>query len=95
MNITSASLKSTFSHILSRYHVLIFTIVVLGGLVVCMLLINEIIAQTGNSASATPAAAASDFDQATIDRIKQLHTADDNTQSDLDLSQGRINPFVD
>ncbi len=95
MNITSASLKTTLSHILSRFHVLIFTIVVLGGLVVCMLLINQIIAQTGTSANTTPSAAGADFDQNTINRIKQLHTADDSTQSSLDLSHGRINPFVD
>ena len=95
MNITPTSLKTAFSTFLIRFHVLVFTVIVLGGLVVCMFLINQIIAQTGNTADATSSAPQSDFDQATINRIKQLHTADDNAQSSLDLSQGRINPFVD
>ena len=95
MNLTPASLKTAFNHFLSRFHVLVFTIVVLGGLVVCMLLINQIITQTGTSTSTAPSAAGADFDQNTINRIKQLHTADDSTQSNLDLSHGRINPFVD
>lgn len=98
MNISSASLKSAFSHFLTRYHMIVFTIVVLGGLAVCMFLINAIIAQTGGENSAnlvSPTAASSSFDQQTIERIKQLHAADDTAQSNLDLSNGRVNPFVD
>lgn len=98
MTVSTASLKSAFSHFLTRYHMIIFTVVVLGGLVVCMFLINAIIAQTGGENSAnliSTGATSASFDQQTIDRIKQLHTADDTTKSNLDLSSGRVNPFVD
>lgn len=95
MNITPASIKTSISKFLSRFHMLIFTILVLGGLVICMLLINDIIAKTGIDTTDSSASTGSDFDQATIDRIKQLHSASDNSQTPLDLSTGRINPFVD
>ena len=94
-NLTPASLKTAFSHFLGRFHMLIFTIIVLGGLTVCMFLINGIISQTGNSSNTSDATPTQDFDQATIDRIKQLHTAGDSSSAPLNLPSGRINPFVD
>lgn len=95
MEITSASLKTSFTKFIKRYHLLIFTVLVLGGLVVCMFLINNIIIKSGDTTGYEPAAANTSFDQQTIDRIKQLHTAGENAADDLNLGQGRSNPFVE
>lgn len=95
MEITPASLKTGIAKFIKRYHFLIFTVSVLGGLAVCMFLINNIIIKSGDSTGYEPAATNTSFDQQTIDRIKQLHTASDSTADDLNLGQGRSNPFVE
>lgn len=95
MEITSASLKTGLAKFIKRYHLLIFTIFVLGGLIVCMLLINNIIIKSGDTTGYEPAAESTAFDQQTIDRIKQLHTAGEAAPDDLKLGQGRSNPFVE
>lgn len=95
MDISSSSLKTSISSFISRFHGLIFTIIILGGLIVCMLLINDIIHKSTDSTGYTPTGTDTTFDQATIDRISRLHTSTDTSNgSGLDLS-GRINPFVD
>lgn len=97
MNISPNAIKFAFSHFLERFHMLIFTIVVLGGLAVCMFLINAIIANTGGggATAGSDTVQASTFDQKTIDRIKQLHAADDPNKPSLDTSKGRVNLFAD
>ena len=78
---------------LHRYHVMIFVIFVLGGLVVMVFLLNGIIVQSSNSGDYVPETT-QNFDQKTMDRIKELKTRDDPA-SQLDLSRGRSNPFVE
>lgn len=95
MEITSASLKNSLSKFIKRYHLLIFTVFVLGGLTLCMFLINGIIIKSGDTTSYKPATTDTTFDKQTIERIKQLQTADDNAVDDLNLGQGRSNPFVE
>lgn len=95
MELSTANLKTSFGKFLARFHIIVFTIIILGGLIVCMLLINATIAQSDTSSNYTPPSTNTSFDQQTIDRIKQLHSSSDTTSTPiLDLS-GRINPFVD
>lgn len=94
MELKLDQLKSLFTRFVERFHVVIFVIVILGGLVVVVFLLNNIIIASSDSNGYTPSTNTADFDQTTIDRIKQLKTR--NEQNDqLDLLQGRTNPFVE
>lgn len=79
----------SFSHIMHRYHVIIFTVSVLGGLAVATFLLYQV--TTLAQAQVSPPTTAT-FDKATIERIEQLRGVDDNPQS-LNLPSGRTNPF--
>ena len=93
MEISTANIKNKIAVILHRYHVMIFVIFILGGLVFVVFLLNNIIVQSGNSGGYTPETTTT-FDQKTIERIEQLKTRDEPA-AELDLSGGRTNPFVE
>lgn len=95
MEISSNSLKATLAKFFRRYHLLIFTLSVLGGLIVCMLLINNIIIKSGDTTGHAPTAPSAAFDEETMARIKALRSPTDTKPDDLDLSKGRTNPFVE
>ena len=94
MNISLLTLRKTIAHFIGRYHVVLFVVVVLGGLAVVVLRLNAIIVDSAQSDGYTPASNNASFDQATIDRVKQLKTRSE-TSSQLDLSKGRTNPFAE
>ena len=77
-----------FSRFTHRYHVVIFTIFVLGGLsVATYMLYNATTTTSSSTGNATM-----NFDQDTIDRIKQLRSAEEKV-APLTLPSGRTNPF--
>ena len=93
MEISLSSIKKSVSAFLHRYHVVVFVVTILGGLVIVVLLLNGIIAKSGQVGNFTPTTGSS-FDQQTIERIENLKTR--NEKSDpIDLSSGRTNPFVE
>jgi len=95
MDISLNLIKKSLANFIHRFHVTIFVIVVLGSLVVVVLLLNNVIIRSSEQGDYVPTSSApSSFDQATIDRIEQLKSRTD-TSSPLDLSKGRINPFVE
>jgi hypothetical protein len=74
---------------------MIFVFIVIGGVITLMLLLNGIIARSGESDGyVAPNANTATFDQATIKKIEDLKTRDQNS-GQLDLSNGRTNPFVE
>ena len=95
MNLSLAPLKKSLSAFLHRFHVLVFVIIALGGLIWAILILNSIIVQSSSDDDgyAAPASTAA-FDQATIKRIEDLKTRD-QASGELDLSKGRSNPFVE
>lgn len=93
MDISLTAIKKTIVTILHRYHVVLFVVVVVGGLVIMVFYLNTILIQSGQSDGYTSTSNNATFDQATIDRIKELRTANEN-QSQLDFS-GRSNPFIE
>lgn len=93
MEISLTSIKKSASAILHRYHVVLFVVTILGGLVIVVLLLNGIIAKSGQVGEYTPTNASS-FDTQTIQRIEQLKTRSEKTDP-IDLSSGRTNPFVE
>lgn len=91
MEISLDTIKKSLSGVLNRFHVMIFVIFVLGGLIVVMLQLNSII--QNSSSSNTQISRPSGFDQKTIDDVNELRSADQAAKP-LDLS-GRTNPFVE
>jgi hypothetical protein len=96
MNLTLSfsSIKKTAIAFLHRFHVMIFVFIVLNGSIIVILLLNGNIITSGKPSDYTPASNDTTFDQATIQRIKELKTHD-QSGSGLDLSHGRTNPFVE
>lgn len=80
---------------LHRYHVVLFAVVILGGLVFMVLSLNNIIITSSEtSADYTPTGTTFSFDEKTIERIDSLKSRDQAANS-LNLSNGRSNPFVE
>lgn len=95
MDISLNLIKKTFGNFVHRFHVIIFVTIVLGGLAVVVLLLNSIIIRSSEPGDYVPSTGApSSFDQTTIDRIEQLKSRTD-VGTPLDLSKGRVNPFVE
>jgi hypothetical protein len=94
MNISFLSIRKSIAHFVGRYHVVLFVVVVLGGLSLVILRLNNVIVSSSESDGYAPKSSNANFDQATIDRIKQLKTRDE-AGAQLDLSKGRTNPFVE
>lgn len=94
MNLSLASIRKQLARFFGRFHVIIFFITVASGLSVIILLLNNVIVTSSNSEGYTPNTNSASFDQATIDRVKQLKTRDE-ASGQLNLSNGRTNPFVE
>lgn len=92
MNISGTLIKQRIIGFLHRFHVVIFVITVLGGLAVMMFFLNNTLVLSTTDDGYTSTSNDASFDQATIERIKQLKQ--DGSESQLDLS-GRSNPFVE
>ena len=94
INISPDSIKKATVTFLHRFHVMIFTLVVLVGLIFIVYLLYNIVISSGNTDGLTPQTTSTTFDQATIKRINELKSRDQSNDS-LDFSQGRTNPFVE
>lgn len=94
MNLSLPALNRFIVGVLHRFHLIIFAVVVLGGLVISVLLLNDIVNQSSESGDYVAPSANTTFDQKTIDQIEQLKTPGQSGDS-LNLSQGRTNPFVE
>lgn len=94
ISLSLTSVKKFIFTILRRYHIILFVILVAGGLAVVVFMLNLIILKSSNPDGYTATSNNATFDQATIDRIKQLRTSGEN-DAPLDLGKGRTNPFVE
>lgn len=93
MNISLDSIKKMFATFLHRFHVIIFVVIVLGGVAVSILVLNNIVILSTDTSEYTQTTEAT-FDQETIEKVKNLKTSD-QSGDELDLSDGRVNPFVE
>jgi hypothetical protein len=95
MDISLSVIKNSIGNFARRFHLTIFVIVVLGSLVAVVLLLNNVIIRSSEQGDYIPAGnTPSSFDKDTIDKIEQLKSRSD-ASTPLDLSKGRINPFVE
>ena len=93
-NITVSSLFKPLGRIFARFHMTIFIIFIVGGLVGAVLLLDTILNDTSNTQGYTSPIDAGTIDQTTLNRIKQLHTSDDPAPT-MVLPAGRISPFTE
>jgi predicted class III extradiol MEMO1 family dioxygenase len=91
-NLNIKSFTEPIVDIFRKYHVTIFIVVVVGGLVGAVLVLNNILQSSTDISGYTSTSSVTSFDQTTITRIKELHTSDD-TSSVIIPSTGRISPF--
>ena len=91
--IDSKKIITEVSSFLHRFHVMLFVIVMLGGLATLIFFLNTVLANATDTTK-TPLSSQESFDQATIQRIEELNTNSDNT-ADIKFPSGRINPFVE
>ena len=87
-----SNFPSQISHILHRYHVVIFTLTVIGGLALAIFFLNLTLNQSTLADEA--GGVNTTFDTETINRINQLQTREDANR-ELTFPEGRINPFVE
>lgn len=74
-------------HLIDRFNFVLFIVIVAGGLIFSILILNNILTQPyGSDTNATT------FDRSTINRLMKLETSSNNT-SHNNLPTGRINPF--
>lgn len=93
LNLSLQSIKKTAVALLHRFHVVLFVIIILGGLAVVILLLNSVVVRSGQSDGYTPDNSSTTFDQATIKKIQELKTSGQSTSQ---LPTGvRTNPFVE
>lgn len=94
ISISLPAIKKALAAFLHRFHVTTFVIVVLGGLVVVVLLLNDTIITSGEPNDYKPQTTTTTFDQATMKRIEELKTRDQDTN--ISAPPGtRVNPFVE
>lgn len=87
--------KTIFKSIIDtiiKFRLTLFIVVMVGGLTVAVLMLNTILQSPASTKSTATTVDNTTFDQATIDRLKQLHTSS-STGDTFSLPTGRINPF--
>ena len=88
---TSVSL-APISRIFRRYHITIFIVFVAVGLGYAVFSFSNLLEQSSTDASYTSPIGTGSIDNATLQRIKALHTSDEPTPAVV-TPPGRINPF--
>ena len=71
-----------------RYHVLLFTVLAIGGLSFATFSLYQLISQPAEEATQSTSAS---FDTKTAARLRKLHSS--NQPATPNLPSGRINPF--
>lgn len=94
MDISLKGISTGISRLLHRFHILLFSIFILGMLIVAVYLLNQLLITSDQANGYTAQANNASFDTATINRLNQLHSVTDPS-TPLSLPAGRINPFTE
>lgn len=94
MNVSSAAirLKDGLTHFISRFHVLIYTLTVVIGVSLALLLVVGTVSSSDTDEIQVPQAIT--FDKETIERIEQFNTAASSDDT-FSVPSGRINPLTE
>ncbi len=79
---------------LSKYSLTIFVVLMVAGLSTAVLLMTNALQKSSDTTNYSPSVGSSSFDQATINRVNQLHTSSEQLPN-YTVPTGRINPFTE
>ena len=91
-NPSSNQLFSPLWKILHRYHVIIFVTVVFGSLSIATLFLYTTIIK---SSEVAPSSTTTSFDKATIEKVNNLKTAEEQGKTPKDPPMSARNPFYE
>lgn len=92
-NLTLRSVLKPFGLLFQKFHFTLFIVLVIAGLGSAVVLLNTMLSgQSELGDGYKSSIEAGTIDQATLDRIKELHTSNETVPAG-DLPSGRINPF--
>lgn len=78
-----------------RYHSLAFFVVLGIGLMACILLTLQTVNSSGDTDNAAVNTPDSQFDEATISRLRELSDKSEKADFEQELKRGRSNPFIE
>lgn len=78
---------------LQRFHVMIYTLTVLVGLAIAILLLSQVLGTASDTSAAPLTTTPRQFDKKTMQQIETLNRA--NEGKDIAFPRGRVNPFVE
>lgn len=88
---SSNLLTKTIRTLFKRFHLMIFFVFIVGGLVGSVILVNDILIDDSTDSNYTSSINPGSIDQATLNGIQSLHTS--SGVPTPELPGGRINPF--
>lgn len=91
-NTTTPSLLKPIAKMLQRSHMTIFIVLLTALLGYSVMSFNTLLNESATDTTYTSPIETGTIDQATLDRIKSLHTSDE-VVTPIVQPQGRINPF--
>ncbi len=92
-NLGVKNIFKSFFDMIVKFRLTLFIVVMVGGLAIAVLMLDKILQNPSASTnSSNNSVDTTTFDQATIDRLKQLHSSSDGTGT-FSLPSGRVNPF--
>ena len=91
-NISLDTIIKPLKQIFVRFHMTIFIVFVVAGLAAAVILLNTLLTASSTSDGYTSPIDAGSVDQATLERIKELHSSSEMPANPA-LPSGRINPF--
>lgn len=80
-----------FTH---RYHLVIFVVLVIGGMIIVMFMLNNTIQSSTDTNHIDETPVQTGFDQETIEKLESLKM-NSGASEPLKFPSGRINPFVE
>lgn len=92
-DLSATTIKTSIAHFFKRFHFILFFVVSIGGLAVCVFLLNGVVELSDQANGYTSNINNTNFDNDTIKKLQNLRPAGQDTEK-LDLT-GRINPFVE
>lgn len=94
-SISLDQLPKKFIKFANRYHLVIFVVTVIGGMIIVMFMLNNTIQSSTNGELINNQVTNTGFDQETIDKLESLKSFNSDALKGLDFPSGRINPFVE
>lgn len=91
-NISLSNIGSTLGVFFHRYGVFVFFLIVAGGLITAIIILNFVITKTDDADGYVSDVNNISFDKDTINKIRALRTGDQET-SKVDVGSGRDLPF--